>query len=170
MTNAFLFYYAAARLSHVLSNQRIAVLFLISSLGAGIAQVLSQALFPALQGGVLVGASGGIMGMLLGFFALSPDSRMLLLPVSARNMAKGFLISSALFTVVNPALGLPLVSDLGIWLGGLLGEEVFQIGHLAHFVGGLLGWTCIGRFFPKLLTRQDLARMRLDEEVTSELR
>jgi len=169
MANAFLFYYAAARLSHVLSNQRITVLFLLTSLAAGIAQVLSQAIFPTLQGGILVGASGGIMGMLLGFFAISPDSRMLFLPVSARNIAKGFLISSAFFSLINPALGLPLMSTVGIWLGGLLGEEVFLWAHLAHFVGGLLGWTCIGWFFPRLLKSDDLARMRMDNEVEVEV-
>jgi membrane associated rhomboid family serine protease len=170
VANAFLFYYAAARLSHVLSNRRIAVVFLLTSLAAGVAQVLSQAMFPGLQGGIFVGSSAGIMGMLLGFFALSPDSKMLFLPVSARNVAKGFLISSAFFTLINPALGIPLMSDVGLWLSGLLGNEVFRWGHLAHFVGGILGWTCIGRFFPRLLTSQDLARMRMDNEVAAEVR
>ena len=170
LANAFLFYYAAARLSHVLSDRRIALLFLLTSLSAGIVQVLSQAIFPDLAGGIFVGASAGIMGMLLGFFAISPDSRMLFLPLSARNVAKGFLISSAFFTVVNPALGLPLLSGVGTWLGGFFGGEIFRWGHLAHFVGGLVGWTCIGRFFPRLLTSQDLARMRMDNEIAPEVR
>lgn len=170
LANAFLFYYAAARLSHVLSNRRIALLFLITSLVAGLAQVLNQAIFSGLDGGIFVGASAGIMGMLLGFFALSPDSKMLFFPLSARNIAKGFLISSAFFTVVNPALELPLLSSLGTWLGGVFGAEIFRWGHLAHFVGGFVGWTCIGRFLPRLLTSQDLARMRMDNEIAPEVR
>ncbi|YCM44733.1 rhomboid family intramembrane serine protease [Verrucomicrobiaceae bacterium 227] len=170
LSNAFLFYYAAARLSHVLGNLKIAGLFFLSSIAAGLAHVLAQAVFPALQGGELVGASGGIMGMLLGFFALSPDSKMLFVPVSARNIAKGFLISSALFSVIQPALGIPLLSEVGLWVSHYFGGEVFRWGHVAHFVGGLVGWTCIGLFFPRLLTSRDLARMRVDNEVASEVR
>lgn len=170
ISNALLFYYAAARLSHVLSGKRIFVLFLISSVGSGIAHVAAQVIFPALAGGILVGASGGIMGMLFGYFALSPGSRMLFLPISAKNLAKGFLISSAFLFLVTPALEVPLMADLGRWLAGLLGQEIFQWAHLAHFVGALLGWVLIDRFFPKLLTREDLERMRAQDEISAELR
>ena len=169
LINAFLFYYASARLSHVLSDRRILTLFLLTSLGAGLSHLLMQFAFPATNQGILVGASGGITGMLLAYFAMSPGSRMLLLPVSARNLAKGVLISSALLTVMTPAMGLPFLSDAGIWLEGLLGGEIFQFSHLAHFTGGLLGWAFIDRFFPKLLTREDLARMRMELETSAEL-
>ena len=169
LINAFLFYYASARLSHVLSSRRIFVLFLLTSVGAGLSHLLMQFAFPAMSQNILVGASGGITGMLLAYFALSPGSRMLILPVSARNLAKGVLISSALLTVMTPALGLPLLSDAGSWLEGLLGEQIFQVSHLAHFTGGLLGWVFIGHFFPKLLTREDLVRMRVELETNREL-
>ena len=153
----------------MLSGRKIALLFLLTSLGAGLAHVTVQAMFPGIGGDNLVGASGGIIGMLLAYFSLSPQSRMMFLPVSARNLAKGVLISSALLTVVNPGLGLPWLSDFGSSLAGLLGEGVFRVAHLAHFAGGLLGWVFVDRFFPKLLTRGDLARMRSDNELASEL-
>lgn len=169
LANAFLFYYASARLSHIFGNSKILQLFLLTSVAAGLAHLASQIMVPSLRGGILVGASGGITGMLLGFFALSPQSRMLLLPVSARNLAKGFLISSALLVVMNPALGLPLLGDVGIWISQGFGEEIFQWAHLAHFVGGLTGWLCVERFLPKLLSSSDLEKMRREKEMSAEL-
>jgi len=165
--NAFLFYYAAARLSHVLSSWRILGLFILCSLGSGLVHVGAQALFPALPQQPLVGASGGIMGMLMAFFALSPDSRMMFLPVSARNLGKGVLISSSLLFLMTPGLNLPLLSNLGLWLESAMGPVLFQVAHLAHFAGGLLGWLMIPRFFPRLLTSEDLVRMRAEQEVTA---
>lgn len=162
--NAALFYYASARLSHVLSSWRILTLFLICSVGAGAAHVATQALFPALPNGALIGASGGMFGMLLGFFAISPDSRMLFIPASARNLSKGMLLSSGLLFLATPGLHLPLFSNLGQWLTEAFGPFLFKISHLAHFVGGLLGWVLIHRFFPPLLTRDDLAQMRAASE------
>lgn len=164
LLNAALFYYAAARLSHVLSSWRILTLFLICGMGAGLIHILAQAAFPGLPSQPLVGASGGVMGMLLGFFALSPQSRMLLIPVSARNLAKGILISSSLLFMVTPGLNIPLMSDFGRWLESAFGGGIFQIAHLAHFVGGLLGWVLILRFFPRLLNSADLAKMRIERE------
>ncbi len=162
--NALLFYYAAARLSHVLSGRRITTLFLLTGFGSGAVHVLAQAIFPALPSAPLVGASGGIFGMLLGFFTLSPDSRMLFLPVSARNLAKGIIVSSLLLFLMTPGLGVPLFSTVGRWLESGFGAALFNVAHLAHFTGGLLGWVFIGRFFPPLLTSQDLAEMRAKRE------
>lgn len=164
LLNSALFYYAAARLSHVLSSWRILTLFLICGMGAGLVHILAQAAFPGLPSQPLVGASGGVMGMLLGFFALSPESRMLLIPVSARNLAKGVLISSSLLFIMTPGLNLPLMADFGRWLEGAFGGSIFRIAHLAHFVGGLLGWVLILRFFPRLLNSADLAKMRIECE------
>ena len=90
---------------------------------------------------------------------------MLLIPVSARNLAKGVLISRSFLFIVTPGLNLPLMSDLGKWLEGAFGPFLFQIGHLAHFVGGFLGWALILKFFPRLLTREDLDKMRLEKEL-----
>jgi len=102
--------------------------------------------------------------MLLGYFSLSPGSRMLFIPASARNLAKGLLISSSFLFLISPGLHLPLFSQIGTWLEGRVGPELFHISHLAHFTGGLMGWVLISRFFPRLLTREDLTRMRREGE------
>ena len=168
--NVILFYYSCARLSHVLSSSRILVLFLAVSIGSGLIHISAQAVFDGMPRDPLVGASGGIMGLLLAYFALSPGSRMLLIPVSANNLAKGILIASALLFVATPSLGIPFLNDLGGGLVDLLGPGLFQIAHLLHFSGGLIGWVSIPRFFPKLLTLEDLVRMRNQSEIVAQLR
>jgi membrane associated rhomboid family serine protease len=160
--NALLFYYAAARLSHFMSSWRIAGLFFICAIGSGVAHLVAQSLFPQLS--VLVGASGGITGLLLGFFSISPDSRMMLLHVSAGNLCKGILIASAFLFVVSPDVGFPVVSNLGFLLERIFGPAIFQAAHLVHFTGGIMGWFLIGRFLPRLLNRDDLVRMRMEGE------
>lgn len=156
--NALLFYYAAARLSHVLSNWRIFTLFTVCGVGAGLSHIIFQAVVPGIP--PLVGASGGVTGLLLGFFSISPDSKMILLNVSARNLSKGVLVSSALLFLMTPWLEIPLLADLGYWLESAVGNFIFRTAHLVHFVGGILGWILVGRFLPRLLSSDDLARMR----------
>ena len=160
--NVLLFYYAAARLSHFLSGYRIMGLFFLSGVLSGLAHVLAQFAFPALPG--LVGSSGGLTGLLLGFFAVSPDSRMFFFHISAGNLSKGILIASAFLFLVSPALDLPVVSNLGRILEMGFGPALFQAAHLVHFVGGLTGWCLISKFLPRLLSHEDLARMRLENE------
>jgi positive regulator of sigma E activity len=85
---------------------------------------------------------------------------MIILNISARNLSKGVLVSSALLFLMTPWLGIPLFADLGRWLESALGNFIFQTAHLVHFVGGILGWVLIVRFLPRLLSSDDLARMR----------
>lgn len=165
IVNVVLFYYGCARLSHVLSEPRILALFLATGIGSGLIHIFAQAVFPGLSRDPLVGASGGVMGLILAYFALSPGSRMLLIPVSASNLAKGVLIASSLLFMLTPSLGVPLFRDLGQGLVDLFGEGVFRIAHLLHFSGGLIGWIAIPGFFPKLMTLEDLVRMRKKSEL-----
>lgn len=160
--NALLFYYASARLSHVLSSWRILTLFMVCAVGGGFAHLSVQIFVTGIP--PLVGASGGVMGLLLGYFAISPDSKMIILKISARNLSKGVLVSSVLLFVMTPLLEIPLLGDLGRWLESAVGPFIFQTAHLVHFVGGLLGWVLIGRFFPRLLSTDDLIRMRVESE------
>lgn len=168
VVNVALFYYAAARLSHFLSGRRILGLFLFCGVFSGLAHVLAQALFPTLPG--LVGASGGLTGLLLGYFSISPESRMAFFHISAGNLSKGILIASALLFLMSPMLDLPAISSLGHLMEGLLGPGIFQSAHLVHFIGGLMGWRFISKFLPPLLSRNDLIRMRLEQEVGTALR
>lgn len=163
LINAVIFYYAAARLSHVLSSGRILLLFVLCSVGSGVVHVFAQLMFPGLPQGLLVGASGGV-GLLLGYFLLSPDSRMFLLRISARNLGRGVLISSLLLFLVTPGLGVPVMAEFGLWLEQGFGSVIFQVAHLLHFWGGMMGALCIPYFFPRLLSLDDLMEMRAKRE------
>ena len=61
---------------------------------------------------------------------------------------------------MTPWLEIPLLADLGRWLEFVVGNFIFETAHLVHFVGGILGWILIDRFLPRLLSSDDLARMR----------
>jgi membrane associated rhomboid family serine protease len=110
---------------------------------------------------LLVGASGGCMALLILLSTLSPDSRMWPVPVSAKNLALGVMITALILTLVDPALGLPGFSALGNWLQrqGLGGW--FAVGHACHFGGGLAGFL-LGRWL--LRPRVTAARLRRDRE------
>jgi membrane associated rhomboid family serine protease len=90
--------------------------------------------------GVLVGFSAACMSLLTAFTTLSPDSKMMFLPVTGKNMGRGILISSILLALMNPSLRLPIFSTAGIWLSQIAGDNFFQIGHACHFGGGVAGY------------------------------
>lgn len=105
--------------------------------------------------GLLAGCSGACMALLLLLATLSPQSRMLPLPVSARSLGMGVMVAALLLALMRPALGLPGFSTLG----RMLGDDWFQIGHACHFGGGLAGWS-IGRWV--LRPRVSLASLQRD--------
>lgn len=162
--NALLFYYTAARLGHILRPSRILILFLASGVGAGIVYIASQALFSNLSPNPLVGASGGVMGMFLAQTVIYPDSRMLFLPISGRNMGKGFLVASLLLFMMTPSLGIPLFSEVGQWMAEGFGPLLFQMGHLYHFAAGMIGFFLVGRLLPRLVTLEELQLERNKRE------
>ena len=123
-----------------------------------VAGILGGGLFHLLLGpGLLVGCSGACMALLLLLATLSPQSRMLPLPVSARSLGLGVMAAALLLALMNPALGLPGLSTLGRMLGG----DWFQIGHACHVGGGLAGWL-LGRWI--LRPRVSLASLRRDRD------
>lgn len=162
--NAVLFYYTAARLGHVLRTSKVALLFLSCALISAIPQVIAQAIWPQIGTGPLVGSSGGVMGMFLAVTVLYPDSKMMVLKISARNVGKGFLIASALLFLMTPELGVPLFWIVGEWSVGIYGREIFQIAHLPHFFGGLTGMLLVGKMLPALTTLDQLQSARLKRE------
>lgn len=169
LLNAALFYYAAARLEFILSEKRVWQVFVMGSLvGAG-AQVLGQAFFPQLSQGPLVGASGGVMALLIALTVVAPGSRMLLLPVSARNLGGGVLLAAFLLFLMTPELGVPVFEKIGRFLVAAGLRDIFVIGHLYHLFGGLAGWWWASCLFGKSVTLAQLRRERAEREGQSEL-
>jgi membrane associated rhomboid family serine protease len=142
---------------------------------AGRAAMLKAALFGVLGGGLghllfspdgvdsplLVGFSGGCLGLLLLLTTLSPQSRMAPLPVSGRSLGLGILVTELFLSLVHPGLLIPGLSQIGTWMEGRGLSGLYDIGHACHFGGGLAGWI-YGRWL--LRPRITLKRLRADRE------
>jgi membrane associated rhomboid family serine protease len=126
--------------------------------------VFAQIFCSGLESYPLVGASGGVMGLLLAMTAYYPDSRMLLIPVSALNLGRGVLLSSFLLFLLTPDLNIPVLSNLGGWLKIVFGQDIFRIGHLFHLGGGVAGLLISGKMLPRLMTLEDLQAERISRE------
>jgi membrane associated rhomboid family serine protease len=110
---------------------------------------------------LLVGMSGGCMGLLLVMTTLSPQSRMLPLPVSGRSLGIGVILAELILALADPALGVPGFRQVGDWLVRNGMGHWFQMGHACHFGGGVAGWL-FGRWL--LRPRITLERLRRDRE------
>lgn len=111
--------------------------------------------------GVLVGVSGGYFGLLLLLTTLSPESRMMPIPVSGRSLGLGVMIAALLLMLAHPDLKLPGLSGLGRWLVREGMGWWFQMGHACHFGGGLAGWL-YGRWL--LRPRVSLEQLRRERD------
>jgi membrane associated rhomboid family serine protease len=139
------------RVERIGGRSTVARVFLAGVVAGGVAQLL---LAPAGQQGIpLVGASGGIAGLLLWLTTASPDSRTWPIRVSGRNLGRGVLGAEA---------GLLLVS----WL---IPDAGFQpIAHACHLGGGLSGWWIARRLLRPSPTLDDLKKERARRESADE--
>ena len=120
------------------------------------------ALAPGAAGSpLLVGLSGGCLGLLILLTTLSPQSRMMPIPVSGKSLGLGILAAELTLALCNPALGTPGFSTMGKWMVNHGMGGWFDMGHACHFGGGMAGWL-FGRWL--LRPRVSLGRLRRDRE------
>ncbi|MEI6655941.1 MAG: rhomboid family intramembrane serine protease [Verrucomicrobiota bacterium] len=118
----------------------------------------------------LVGISGACVALLLVITTLSPQSRMLPLPVSGRSLGLGILIAALMLALANPQLGLPGLAQVGQSLvtHGLGGW--FAIGHACQLGGGVAGWLYARWILRPGPTLQQLRQQRHRREAGQSLR
>lgn len=109
---------------------------------------------------ILVGTSAAVMALLLMLTTLSPDSRMWPIPVSGRSLGLGLLIAEGLLAMMDPEIGVPLLSGLGTRIVNLGGGPWFEIAHACHFGGGVAGWFAARWLLRNRLDRERLRRAR----------
>jgi membrane associated rhomboid family serine protease len=119
-------------LERALGSQRTLLIFLASILLAGVVQQsMSRWLGHATP---IIGASGGIFGLLVAFARAFPDARLLVLPipwpVKARTAACGFAL-------LELCAALPLGWDWWRTMNSLFGNAA-HFAHLGGMLGGLL--------------------------------
>lgn len=138
MLNSLMVWLLGARLERMLGKG-----VFLKALACGIAGGAAGHLLlapGAVAASPLVGISGGCMGLLLTLTTLSPESRMLPLPVSGRNLGLGIIAAELLFAVLDPQLGIPGLAVIGGMLADHGWESWFQVGHACHLGGCLGGW------------------------------
>ncbi|BCU77839.1 rhomboid family intramembrane serine protease [Luteolibacter sp. LG18] len=145
------------RVEHVLGSRRL-VRAMVASILGGAAGHLLLAVEKDLT---LVGISGAAYGLLLLVTTLSPDSKMWPLMVSGRWLGVGLLVTTGLLALMDPALGVPGLADLGRWMSAQGMEAGWKFSHGCHFGGGLAGWL-YGRWL--LRPRVTLAKLRRERE------
>lgn len=122
-----------SRIEHMMGSGVFGRTLVAGVLGGGAAHLV-------LGSGLLVGLSGGCMALLLMLTTLSPQSRMMPVPVSARSLGLGVMIAEMILTLINPGLDLPGFSEIGRLLVRLGCASWFDLGHACHVGGGVAGW------------------------------
>ncbi len=155
--NALFVLLVGSRIEHMMGRGAMLRTVVLGVLGGGAGHLLLAA--GGFRAPLLVGISGGCVALLIMLTTLSPQSRMMPLPVSGRSLGLGILAAELLLALVNPALDLPGFSLLGRWLVEHGMASWFDMGHACHFGGGIAGWL-FGRWL--LRPRISLKRLRAD--------
>jgi membrane associated rhomboid family serine protease len=155
--NALFILLIGSRVEHIAGRAALMRVVAAGIIGGGVAHLL-------LGAGLLVGISGGGMALLLLLTTLSPQSRMMPLPVSGRSLGFGILLAALLLALVNPELGVPSISKIGIAMKQHGIGSWFALGHACHFGGALAGWL-YGRWILRpRVTLESLRRDRMMRE------
>lgn len=155
--NSLFLLVVGARVEHMIGRGGMVRATVFGVIGGGIGHLVVA------PGGasapLLVGLSGGCVGLLLLLTTLSPQSRMMPIPVSGKSLGLGILTVELILALIDPGLRIPGLSTLGRWLVGHGQAAWFQLGHACHFGGGLAGWM-LGKWL--LRPRITLKRLRRD--------
>jgi membrane associated rhomboid family serine protease len=157
--NALCLLLIGSRIEYMLGGRVLTRTLLAGVIGGGTVHLLLSPNGP--EAPLLVGISGGCMALLLLLVTLSPESRMMPLPVSARSLGLGIMLAELILALLDPALGLPGFSKLGRELAERGMGAWFQMGHACHVGGGLAGWLIGLRV---LRPRVSLRRLRQQRE------
>lgn len=157
--NALFVLLVGSRVEHMAGHAALFKAVVFGVLGGALAHL---SLAPSGPGApLLVGLSGGCMGLLLLLTTLSPQSRMMPLPVSGKSLGLGIMAAELILALADPSLAIPGFSVLGASLveHGMGGW--FRMGHACHVGGGVAGWL-FGRWL--LRPRITLDRLRRERE------
>lgn len=150
--NAVFVLLIGSRIEHMAGKRTLNIVMVAGILGGSVSHLI-------LGNGLLVGLSGGCLALMLMLTTLSPQSRMMPVPVSGKSLGMGILLAALLLALLDPSLNAPGFSILGERMVALGLGSWFQMGHACHLGGGIAGWLC-GRWL--LRPRITLARLRRD--------
>lgn len=157
--NALFILLVGSRIEYMAGPAAMVKTLLAGVLGGGAGHLLLAA--GGADAALLVGISGGCMALLLLLTTLSPQSRMMPLPVTGKSLGAGILATALILALMDPALDLPVFGSAGKMIASNGMGSWFSMGHACHFGGGLAGWA-LGRWI--LRPRISLQRLRRDRE------
>jgi membrane associated rhomboid family serine protease len=163
--NAIFLLTVGFRIERIAEGRALVKVVVLGISGGGLAHLLLGS--GGIAAPMLVGMSGACMASLLFLTTLSPQSRMLPIPVSGKNLGLGILIAEFFFSMVTPGAGVPYFEEIGKWMVRQGHGGWFEIGHACHLGGALAGWLA-GRWVlrPRVTLeglRRERARREADE-------
>ncbi len=159
LLNAVFILLIGSRIEHMAGRPAVVKVILAGVIGGGIGHLIFATGAAATP--LLVGISGGCMALLLFLTTLSPESRMMPIPLSGRSLGMGIISAELILTLIDPALGLPVLSRVGRVLVDQGLGAWFELGHACHVGGAITGWM-LGRWL--LRPRVTIKRLRRDRE------
>lgn len=158
--NALFLYYYGGRIHDIFGEREVWRTAAWSALAGGVLHLLIP------ESNTLVGASGAAMGLFVALTVVSPESKMLPLPLRARNLRNGLILATLVMLLMIPGLGVPVFGELGQLVSENGGGALFQIGHACHLGGALAGYWVMGKYLRKPITLAQLQKQRAAREDT----
>jgi membrane associated rhomboid family serine protease len=159
LTNVVMIWLMGGRLMTILDQKKVALCLLLGSVVGGLFFVIFD-LWNG-QGSLLVGSSGSAFALFILMACLSPNTKMIPIPVQAKNMAIGILAASLILCLADPGLNLPFFRSITLWLEQSQLTSVFRVAHACHLGGGLAGLWISTRIMGRMISLEDLRRSRI---------
>ncbi len=159
-TNVVMIWLIGGRVLAIFSQKIVALCLLLGKITGGIFFIGFDYLSG--QASLLVGSSGAAIALFILMACLSPNAKMIPIPIRAKNMALGILSASLLLCLCHPGLSLPgLSSFYGMFHQAGLGS-LFMVSHSCHLGGGIAGFWLSKKIMGKMITLDHLVRTRID--------
>lgn len=158
LMNAVLLLAVGSRLEWMVGFRSYGAVLLLGAMGGAASHLIFGS-------NVLVGGSGVVFAVLFCMTTLSPESKWLVpFPLSAKNLGRGLLSSMVILLLINPELGVPGLSRLGMALVDTGWAGLFRISHACHLGGAVAGYGCARWILRHRVSLESLQRDRARRE------
>ncbi|SHK06965.1 Membrane associated serine protease, rhomboid family [Rubritalea squalenifaciens DSM 18772] len=165
LANVLMLWLIGGRVQAIIGQKKLALTLLAGVFLGGVFHLMADLMTGPEGWRLLVGASGAVIALLLLLTSLSPDSKMFPIPVSSRNLGLGVMMASLLLALMRPSMGVPGLSQAGLWISSLGFESMLsQVAHACHFGGGVAGLLMARVVYGRKVTLEYLQKQRRKRE------
>lgn len=159
-SNVLMIWLIGGRVQTIFSQKLVAKCLLLGTIIGGLFFVGFDSFSGQMS--LLVGSSGAAIALFILMACLSPNTKMILIPVRAKNMALGILTASLVLSLAHPGLSIPGLSFFSDLFQKVGLSGIFMVSHSCHLGGGIAGFWLSKKIMGKMITLDDLARTRID--------